>query len=984
MNVLDGSSMVLETLSKAASQNTELFKPAEQQLKQWETEPGFYSTLLSIFFNHSIDRNVRWLAVLYFKNGVERYWRKTAPNAISEEEKKIIKDRLISNFREPVNQLAVQLAVLISKVARFDCPKEWPELIPTLLQSVRDVDDLCQQRTLLVLHHVIKALSSKRLAGDRRIFHELTSNIFNYVLNLWNSYTEAFLQHMQQEQFDVGVLLEKSHLSLKVIRKLVVHGFKEPGEVQDAVTFLSLVFQIIKPFLECRKTFQGQNYLAELSEKYVILLTKVLHDVLEVHPFSYVPFIKPTLECAVTLCFTDDGQGLLFERFIVQCFNLVKAILLCAEYRIAKEPEGVVARYLAEESKEQATLDACKIKEEFFNHDTLVGICRRLLTFYFLLTEEDLNCWDTSPEEFAVDEGGEAWKFSLKPCTEVLFLALFHEFRQTVTPVILEMVQNVQNMGATQDLPAILYKDAVYNAVGLTAFDLFGDIDFDNWFAQSLTPELKNKDIRHRIIRRRIIWLAGQWVGVKLSVKNRPMFYEAVLDLLDPQEDLVVKLTAANALKDAVDDFDFSTEQFMPYLEATVNKLYQLLRQVSECDTKMAVLYVLSYVIERMFRLIQPYAAELANYLPLLWETSGDHNMLRCAIISLLVHLVQGLGVLSGGLQSFLLPVISLSTDVSQPCHVYLLEDGLDLWWALLQNTAAFTPELLTLSKNLLPLLELGTENLRTCMQIIQAYILLAPKEFLSLCGNDIVVSSCSLIKDMRSEGITMVMRVVEVIFKVFPEEGPHLFAPILPFVLTEVLKAEDLPTLMSMYLSLISRVVLHNRPCLTTLLQGKAMELGKTEDEIMKHLLKVWLEKMALVQPIERRKLLGLALTSLLTANSGVIHDHFCGLVLAICEVLNDIIKTDDLGACIDSLLVTDNDNLRLDEEDEEETEHEKRKRELARKDPVMTVALREYLGSQMSLIQQNLGPVIFEQLMGTVDSETMESLNGYIFGQA
>lgn len=70
-------------------------------------------------------------------------------------------------------QLALQLAVLVSKVARFDCPAEWPELVPTLLQVVRSPEDLPQQRALLVLHHVTKSLASKRLAGDRRVFQEV-------------------------------------------------------------------------------------------------------------------------------------------------------------------------------------------------------------------------------------------------------------------------------------------------------------------------------------------------------------------------------------------------------------------------------------------------------------------------------------------------------------------------------------------------------------------------------------------------------------------------------------------------------------------------------------------------------------------------------------------------------------------------------------------------------------------------------------------
>lgn len=33
----------------------------------------------NIVNNHMLDVNVRWLAVLYFKNGIDRYWRRVAP-----------------------------------------------------------------------------------------------------------------------------------------------------------------------------------------------------------------------------------------------------------------------------------------------------------------------------------------------------------------------------------------------------------------------------------------------------------------------------------------------------------------------------------------------------------------------------------------------------------------------------------------------------------------------------------------------------------------------------------------------------------------------------------------------------------------------------------------------------------------------------------------------------------------------------------------
>lgn len=44
---MDGaSSVVLQALTQATSQDTSVLKPAEEQLRQWETQPGFYSVLL--------------------------------------------------------------------------------------------------------------------------------------------------------------------------------------------------------------------------------------------------------------------------------------------------------------------------------------------------------------------------------------------------------------------------------------------------------------------------------------------------------------------------------------------------------------------------------------------------------------------------------------------------------------------------------------------------------------------------------------------------------------------------------------------------------------------------------------------------------------------------------------------------------------------------------------------------------------------------
>lgn len=69
-----------------------------------------------------------------------------------------------------MQQIAVQIAALIAKIARLDCPREWPEIIPTLVEAIRVTSQQQQQRALMVLQHVVKALSTKRLYADRKMF----------------------------------------------------------------------------------------------------------------------------------------------------------------------------------------------------------------------------------------------------------------------------------------------------------------------------------------------------------------------------------------------------------------------------------------------------------------------------------------------------------------------------------------------------------------------------------------------------------------------------------------------------------------------------------------------------------------------------------------------------------------------------------------------------------------------------------------------
>jgi hypothetical protein len=56
---------------------------------------------------------------------------------------------------------------------------------------------------------------------------------------------------------------------------------------------------------------------------------------------------------------------------------------------------------------------------------------------------------------------------------------------------------------------------------------------------------------------------------------------------------------------------------------------------------------------------------------------------------------------------------------------------------------------------------------------------------------------------------------------------------------------------------------------CVIQVIVKVAQGLGETQEIVLNKIFDVWLDKMALVTQLERRKLLGLALASVLTAQS-------------------------------------------------------------------------------------------------------------------
>jgi len=304
-------------------------------------------------------------------------------------------------------------------------------------------------------------------------------------------------------------------------------------------------------------------------------------------------------------------------------------------------------------------------------------------------------------------------------------------YKALLVPPLLSFFQSVA--GTSQ--ASVVTKDAVYTAMGLSAPVVFQSFDFDSFLTSTLVNDVQQTGPGYKVLRRRIAILLGQWITVKISDPNRTLVYQIFQHLLNSEDstnDHVVRVTAARQLKAVVDDFGFDSEKFLPYAQDVLDKVLKLIQEVENTETKMAILDTIRVIAVRLESHISPFADHIVSILPGLWEASGEEHLIKQAILTLLATIVTAMKSESHRYHSMVLPLIRRAVEPGSEMQVYLLEEALDLWVTILAQTPApASPDVIALAECVFPLLELGSDNLRMVLNIVESYIILAPEAML-------------------------------------------------------------------------------------------------------------------------------------------------------------------------------------------------------------------------------------------------------------
>jgi hypothetical protein len=193
---------------------------------------------------------------------------------------------------------------------------------------------------------------------------------------------------------------------------------------------------------------------------------------------------------------------------------------------------------------------------------------------------------------------------------------------------------------AESDISSILQLDAIYCAIGTAGYQLLDHLDFES-FLTSLSHYSTTRDTASLVIRRRLAWLIGKLLPIKISTAYRPKIYEMLANLMSKGENLVVKLTSCSALVVAIEDFDFELHTFQPYLPKFLALFVELINELEEYDSKSMILHCIGSCSEYMQSNITPFVPDIISVLTTAWSQSEEQNMFQSSIVGVVAKLVR-------------------------------------------------------------------------------------------------------------------------------------------------------------------------------------------------------------------------------------------------------------------------------------------------------------------------------------------------------
>lgn len=451
---------VQRILEIAASNNINQIQSGTKQLHAWETDEGYYTLLQNVFLQRNLPPEIRTLSLIQLKNGIDKYWRKSANNAIRTTERTTIRDRLLQgSLDELSDRLATLNSVVTAKIARYEFPGQWPDLIKQLISTLKDSAAPSSppnrlHRALLITHHVVKELATVRLARNRSSFLaavpdllEILQQVYFFKVQQWQS------QLAGSFNLEVSQAMNASEQCLKILRRLIVAGYDFP-HVHDEVKGLWLaIADHVQLYLQMHHQADLQNAYRISASQHAKQLSKMHVVIAKDHPVSFALLPKtPDLvryywstARSFRLRQSEAGDSIEDdETEVYDAFNLRAVLLLRACFKEAFNLSQPF-KYRNSDRKDDPPRGRKVLTEQILTNDFVKELFETLVSKFFIYIQSDIEEWFNEPEEWDMKlEGDEdAYERSVRAASERLFLDITLHHKNLVIDPLLATVSSI-------------------------------------------------------------------------------------------------------------------------------------------------------------------------------------------------------------------------------------------------------------------------------------------------------------------------------------------------------------------------------------------------------------------------------------------------------------------------------------------------------------------------------------------------------------
>ena len=354
-----------------------------------------------------------------------------------------------------------------------------PDAINTIVGTIRSLSstDAYPRKlanALLILLHAVKELSSARLQRSRTALQSATPEIVAVLAQLYVSKVrtwEAAVNSGSIESVAVSHNVYHSLLAIKTIRRLLVSGYEHPNRDDQVSGFWSLTFDNVGFLIDSidRQSASLPPGLAGLIEKHLQQLAKLHLEMARSHPAAFV-LLPSSLQLVraywgVTKQFseswgsrestvsainkarissTGDQSD---ERPTQEKLSLRGLLLIRACIKMVFSPTQTFKYKHPEDKAEQKQAEQM-VASELLTTGFIEELMQVIITKFFVFRESDLREWENEPEDWELSQENESegYEFSIRACSEKLFLDLAINYKNILVPPLLSVFQSFASM----------------------------------------------------------------------------------------------------------------------------------------------------------------------------------------------------------------------------------------------------------------------------------------------------------------------------------------------------------------------------------------------------------------------------------------------------------------------------------------------------------------------------------------------------------